>query len=189
MRLSSPVAILGLLAASTLIARADTIVPFDLNATLQGLGGGAVSGMVNVDITNGMFTAIDFTATIGGVSHIFIDPLTTFRQGPVPTPPTLYVGLFTDSSGDMFQLALPTTSLVGYSGSAVCSLGLSCNPTMDIPTVFIQAKTDIGAVATFGSLTPAPASTPEPSTFALLGTGILGVAGMTCCKLSSHSMR
>jgi hypothetical protein len=189
MRLSSPVAILSLLAASTLFARADTIVPFDLNATLQGLGGGTVSGIVDVDITDGMFTAIDFTATVGGVSHLFIDPLSTFRQGPVPTPPTLYVGLFTDSSGDTFQLALPTTSLVDYSGSSVCSLGLSCNPTMDITTVFIQAKTDIGAVATSGSLTPAPASTPEPSTFALLITGILALAGITRRKLSSHSMR
>jgi hypothetical protein len=186
MRLSSPFAILSLLAASTLLANADTIVPFDLNATLQGLGGGTVSGIVDVDSTNGMFTAIDFTATIDGVSHIFIDPLATFRQGPVPTPPTLYVGLFTDSSGDTFQLALPTTSLVGYSGSAVCSLALSCNPTMDILTVFIQAKTDIGAVATSGSLTPAP--TPEPSTVALLSTGIVGL-GVACRKLSSHSMR
>jgi hypothetical protein len=186
MRLSPTLAILTILVSSTLAAHADTIVPFDLNATLQGLGGGTVSGIVNVDITKGLFTTVDFTAIVGGVSHLFDTPAS--NQGAVPSPPTLYVGDFTDSSGDAFQIALPPTSLIGYTGSAVCSLGFACNPT-DIPTVFVEAKSDLGAIATSGSLTLAAASTPEPSTFVLLGTGILGVAVVTRRKLSSHSMQ
>jgi PEP-CTERM motif len=182
MRLSFPLAILTLLAASTLVARADTIVPFDFNATLVG---GTVSGIVDVDITKGQFTTVDFTAIINGISHPFDTP--AFNQGAVPTPATLYVGDFTDSSGDMFQIALPPTSLIGYTGSAVCSLALACNPTLDIPTIFIQAKTDIGNIARSGSLTPAAAATPEPSTFALLTTGLLGLAGAARRKFLSHS--
>jgi PEP-CTERM motif len=182
MRLSSPLAALTILAACTLTVHADTIVPFDFNATLVG---GTVSGIVDVDITKGQFTTVDFTATISGISHLFDTP--AFNQGAVPSPATLYVGDFTDSSGDMFQIALPPTSLIGYTGSAVCSLVLSCNPTLDIPTVFIQAKTDIGSIASSGSLTPAAAATPEPSTFALLTTGILGLAGAARRKFNSRS--
>jgi hypothetical protein len=180
MRLSSPLAILTILSASTLVVRADTVVPFDFNATLVG---GTVSGIVDVDITKGQFTTVDFTAIIGGISHLFDTP--TFNQGAVPNPATLYVGIFTDSSsGDMFQIALPPTSLIGYTGSAVCSLSLACNPTLDIPTIFIQVKTDMGNIAESGSLTPAAVATPEPSTFALLGTGILGLAGAARRKFS-----
>jgi hypothetical protein len=185
MRLRSILAILTILAASALVARADTVVPFDFNAALQGLGGGTVSGIVDVDITKGMFTTVDFTAIVGGISNLFDTP--AFNQGAVPSPATLYVGDFSDSSGDMFQIALPPTSLIGYTGSAVCSLVLACNPTLDISTVFIQAKSDSGATATSGSLTPAAASTPEPSTFALLGTGILGLAGAARRKFLSNS--
>jgi PEP-CTERM motif len=182
MRLSSPLAALTILAACTLTVHGDTIVPFDFNATLVG---GTVSGIVDVDITKGQFTTVDFTATISGISHLFDTP--AFNQGAVPSPATLYVGDFIDSSGDMFQIALPPTSLIGYTGSAVCSLVLSCNPTLDIPTVFIQAKTDIGNIASSGSLTPAAAATPEPSTFALLTTGILGLAGAARRKFISRS--
>ena len=181
MRLRSLLTILTILAVSTLVVRADTVVPFDFNATLEGLGGGTVSGIVDVDITKGLFTTVDFTAIVGGVSHLFDTPAS--NQGAVPSPPTLYVGDFSDSSGDAFQIALPPTSLIGYTGSAVCSLGFACNPT-DIPTVFVEAKSDLGAIATSGSLTPAAASTPEPSTFALVGTGILGLAGAARRKFS-----
>lgn len=181
MRLPSLLAILTLLGASTQVASADTIVPFDFNATLVG---GTVSGIVDVDITKGQFTTVDFTAIISGISHLFDTP--AFNQGAVPASATLYVGDFTDSSGDMFQIAVPPTSLVGYTGSVVCSVNLACNPTLDIPTVFIQANTDLGNVAESGSLTPAAVATPEPSTLALLGTGILCLAGAARRKVHSH---
>ena len=46
------------------------------------------------------------------ISHLFDTP--AFNQGAVPASATLYVGDFADSSGDMFQIAVPPTSLVGY---------------------------------------------------------------------------
>ena len=167
MRLSH---LLAILAAFTLTVHADTIIPFNFNATLTP---GTVSGTVDVDITTGRFTTVDFTSTISGISHVFDTP--AYNQGEVPTPPTLYVGDFRGLLGENFQIALPPTSLVGYTGSAVCSLSLACPATADIPTLFISAN-GLGNIANSGSLTPAIAATPEPSNLALLGTGILGLA-------------
>ena len=92
---------------------------------------------------------------------------------------------------DQFFLVLPTDSLVGYTGSAICSSSLPCGGTETIfgidegeypvdPTVF---------VATSGTLElpGADTATPEPSTIALLSTGLLGTATLLRRRLTQST--
>lgn len=158
------------------IAAADTIVPFTFNASLLP---GTVSGTVDVDTTNGTIGFTDFTVSILGTNYLF--NTTPFIQGPVPSPPTLYRALFKDASNHTFQLALPLTSLVGYMGSAICSESLTCydHPPLktSVPSLFVFSMNPIHVdAAESGSLTPA-SPVPEPSSLALLSTGLLGAGG------------
>lgn len=174
MRLPALIAAITLFVVSGLPVHADTIQPFNLNATLA--GGNSAKGVVDINVTTGVFTTPDFTAVIGGVTYLF--NTTPSTQGKVPNPPTLYNVIFKDSLGDSFQLALPTLSLVNYTGSAVCSLAVSCNPTVSIPTLFIFANNVSAFPAQSGSLTPAASPVPEPCSVALLAAGILSIAGV-----------
>lgn len=77
--------------------------------------------------------------------------------------------------GNDLKVFLPVPNLIGYEGSGVCTPYVSNPPCSAYGYIFTDA---CGSLS--GSLTPVSttAVSPEPSSIALLGTGVLGLAGV-----------
>ena len=152
-------------------AKADTIETFNFNGTLIG---GTVTGTVTIDVTTGKVTGEDFAAAVGKAIYTFDG--NAYAQGKGLVAPNDYTAEFLGSFGATFQLGFTTQSLIGYTGGNVCALTGNCN--------FSTSALGIDPL-TSGKLTPlaSPAPTPEPSGLVLLGSGLLGVAGMARRKV------
>lgn len=152
------------------VAHADTFQTFQFSISFEPSGG--VAGQIVLDTTTDQFTSI------GGFS------------GSLPTGNSFYtIASQGVSNGDYavealgsaypLTIVLPVTTLAGYNGSVVCTetLGSGC---------FASSTLLFPAIS--GSLTPLASTsvTPEPSSIALLGTGMLGVAGVVCKRLANE---
>ena len=156
-------------AVSAPYAHADTVTTF--NAFGSSFGGEfPLSGTMTIDTTTGVVTAanlfVGFPA--GGSGN-----LTTISvQQPSGTDFDVVVnGPDVDGFAFFLQLFFPTTTLKGYQGGSFAPQTPSSTPT------FVSLDTMEFAIA--GGLTPiATVTTPEPASLLLLGTGLLGVAGI-----------
>lgn len=137
---------------------------FTLNSSYT--GGGTIDGTLTLDLATDMFTAADLT--ISGFPSYQDGTLTDIgQQGDVAG--TYGVNIFSAGSpagGDLF-LALPTSTLDGYDGSAIV-----------LPTDVSFSTDPILYKADAGTLAPATSVTPEPQSLLLLATGLLGLAGL-----------
>ena len=159
--------------AAPVCAHADTL--FSLSASFA--NGDTATGTLDLDTVSGL--------VLGGTATLFDSSDSPFATLPVITGPPLQGiqrsrGSFDalivyNGVNDFLQLDLPTISLVGYGGSAI---------VIDPHFSNIGVNNQLSQL-TSGAFSPATASTPEPSSLLLLGTGMLGLLSAARRRLTS----
>jgi len=157
-----------MLLAASLSARADNIETF--NATGTFTDNTSFSGTLVIDTTIGDVESGDFSYM--GITY---DVLRNPGQGNGE-----YNFALVTSAGNLpaFTFAIPGDSIVGFDGGPFCSLDNECRGGAG---GYFDANGNLTYLQT-GTLTPA--ATPEPSSVALLGTGLLGFLGVMRRRLS-----
>jgi hypothetical protein len=152
-------------------AYAGSVADFTLSAALQS---GTAQGAITIDTADGQVTGGNFTVYVPANSGFpaFTDTFTTLQNAGYNG--TNQIADFVYGT-DIFELSLPLTSLVGYTGSPVCSTTERSGCTIAgsqgyYPTILVYFDQQLGDAAVTGSLTPS--SVPEPSTFLLIGLGL-----------------
>jgi hypothetical protein len=143
--------------ATSLIAHADTLSTFNLNATT--VSGGSAIGTVTLDATIGLFTSADITVMTQGGQFLF-------NGVPVASPG--YGTVWKDTLNNQFILSLPVSSLIGYTGGELCSVLLRCGNSMfSLPSLFFANMTgplnsDFVEAGTLTLASSAPTPSPHP---------------------------
>ena len=153
--------------ALTLAAHADT-----LNVNGAFVSGTTLTGTLTLDTTTHLFSTANLTAAGVNYTATFTNPPTS--QGPGNGDFALVLVSQIQNQTATLDLFLPATSLTGYTGSPLCSTALFCGAAPDASSINVNfglfSISEALASGTVGSSTV----TPEPSTLALLGTGLLG---------------
>ena len=144
-----------------LAAHANSLT-YNVQGTLQS---GSFSGTVIYDNTAMQFTGGSINVLIGSTTQAFTPLFSTSVLGGAAFG-------FYGSVSSYFVLGISQSMLAANSlAGMICSTSQTCNGSVSgIGTTNNQATT--------GTYLLASAATPEPSSLALFGTGILGVVGV-----------
>jgi hypothetical protein len=156
------------IATSTLLARADTVFDFSGQSMF-----GPSSGTITINTSTGLVT--DVAVQVGFFDYTILDHQFSGFLNPGEPISIIQMDTFPDFDQG-FDLGLPLDSLIGYDGGLVCSSSNEVGGYCFSPVFTHGVQTD---QLISGYLEPqiSSAATPELSTFALLGTGILVLAG------------
>ncbi len=156
----------ALMLAAGLSARADVMETFDVTGTFT--DNTTVSGTVVIDTTTGVFES-------GDLSYLAesFDVLVLTEDDPLGDA---FIFELSTSSGPIPRLAMAIVgdNLVGYSGGPLCSLTVDVCRGGGGGVSIYEPTNDTNVPLNSGSL--AAVATPEPSTIAMLGMGLLGFA-------------
>ena len=180
MRLCPLAAALVALPLCLSVARADTLEKFGLDGV--GIKGETYGGTAIIDITTGTYVSVDFSLS----GQPAID--TILSQGIDPDFGSYAVDLYGAFQDTNLEIVTTSTSLIGYTGGDLCSVDIRCDGSLSFWTAFTPVR-EVGDALYSGTLTdegPEVAATPEPSSFMLLGTGLLGIAGMVKRRSTSN---
>jgi hypothetical protein len=135
---------------------------YDVSATLK--YGGTLSG--TIDLTGSTVTGYDIIASAGPGSPGFTFPGFTYTPSDSSvTASTSTLIQFDSTTPAGEELRLKFASALGGSSDSLTTSGYESE--------IVAGNRSIMS----GSITAAPANTPEPSSFLLLGTGLLTVVG------------
>jgi len=185
MRLLASVFTASLFAVS-LAAHADTIVVFDASGQFH-VDLATLSGTVTVDTTTGVVTAVDLFVSAPDdytFNGIYQQSCTLGSSSD-----TCFVTFDTNGTNfatyPILNLVMAVNTFVGYDGGLGTGQAPLNGSSSDLEWVAGSISgTDLEKLQ-MGSLTPEPpstlasASTPEPSSFILLGTGALGLMNLS----------
>jgi len=157
------IAALSLFATPTMYA--DMITTFTVTGVTA--DSATISGDVIIDVTTGVVqsASVNASSPISLTGLAFDSPDSQFYSGEYAlftTPGGVH------SSASFIELAIPVTTLIGYTGGSLCTG--SCGTTNS----FAQNGTlAVNSFITSGSLTAT--TTPEPASVVLVGSALLGL--------------